>query len=119
MARMEAAERAQAPLVVLEAIGLVEGGYAVDCDEVWLVTCDAQTQRARLRGRGVPDEDAERRIAVQLPGLARMRRAAKRTIDTSGSIEVTRRLVDQALEELMGHRAAQAPGATGGRRARR
>ncbi len=55
--------------VVVEAIRLVEGGLAEMCDEVWLVTCDPDVQRARLVGRGSAEADAEQRIAAQA-GLA-------------------------------------------------
>ena len=44
------------PFVVIEAIKLVEAGLAAACDEVWIVECGPETQRARLSGRGVaPD----------------------------------------------------------------
>ena len=62
---IDAADRAGAPAVAIEAIRLVEGGLADVCDEVWLVTCDGAAQRERLRARGTADADAERRIAAQ------------------------------------------------------
>jgi dephospho-CoA kinase len=106
-ARLAAGEAAGAPIVVLEAIGLVQGGYAADCDEVWLVTCDPEAQRARLRDRGVSSEDAERRIAAQQAGLPEMRAAADRIIDTTGSRGTARRAVEQALGEAL---SVAAPG---------
>ncbi len=57
---MAAAEAAEAPAIVVEAIKLVEGGLAELCDEVWLVTCDPKrAARAAAgarpgRGRGYP-----------------------------------------------------------------
>ncbi|MBA2253923.1 MAG: dephospho-CoA kinase, partial [Chloroflexi bacterium] len=39
VAAVDAARQADAPLIVVEAIKLVEGGYATECDEVWLLTC--------------------------------------------------------------------------------
>ena len=62
--KIAAAERRSAPAVVVEAIKLVEGGLAVLCDEVWLIACGPEAQRARLAGRGASPADAEARIAV-------------------------------------------------------
>ena len=58
------------PFVVIEAIKLVESGIAAACDVVWIVDCGPEMQRARLSGRGVTPEDAERRMAAQGAGLA-------------------------------------------------
>jgi dephospho-CoA kinase len=87
---LEAIERADAdgaPAVVIEAIKLVEGGLGALCDEIWLVTCEAAEQRARLRGRGVEEADAEARIAAQADLESRLRGVASRIIDTSGPID--------------------------------
>jgi len=108
--RIAAAEAARAPLAVLEAIGLVQGGYVADCDEVWLVTCEPAAQRARLRGRGVGPDDAERRIAAQQDGLAEMRAAATRVIDTSGTIDEARARVEAALRFAVANHEGRAEG---------
>ena len=63
LAAIDAAAVAHAPAVVIEAIKLVDGGLAELCDVVWLVTC--AEQRARLVGRGMDPDDADRRIAAQ------------------------------------------------------
>lgn len=86
--------------VVVEAIKLVEGGLAALCDEVWLVTCSAEAQLARVRARatarGEEVADAEARVAAQ-GGLAdRLRPHATRVIDTSGALADTRGLVETA-----------------------
>jgi len=96
LAAVEAAERAGAPAVAIEAIKLVEGGLAELCDEVWLVFCDPNAQRERLVGRGVPSDDADRRVAAQAGLLERVRPVATRTIDTSGTIALTRAAVEAA-----------------------
>lgn len=64
LAAIDAAVAAHAPAIAIEAIKLVEGGLAELCDQVWWVSCDEQ--RARLIGRGMDPEDADRRIAAQL-----------------------------------------------------
>ena len=98
---LERAEREGAPAVAVEAIKLVEGGLAALCDEVWLVTCDAAAQRARLRDRGSAPEDAEQRIAAQAGLADRLRPAASRVLDTSGSMAETRAAVVDALAEAI------------------
>ena len=65
LAAMEGADRDGAPAVVIEAIKLLESGLAALCDEVWLVDCPPSVQRARLLGRGMSAEDADRRMAAQ------------------------------------------------------
>ena len=82
----------------LEAIKLVEGGLAALCDEVWLVTCDPAVQRERVVGRGTEPADAERRIAAQGDLTERLRPAATRAIDTSGTLADTRAIVADAYE---------------------
>lgn len=95
------ADAAGADAVVIEAIKLVEGGLAELCDEVWLVTCAPDEQRARLIARGSSPEDADQRIAAQGDIAERLAPAATRVIDTSGAFEATRAHVDVALNEVL------------------
>jgi dephospho-CoA kinase len=101
LAAIEAAEQAGAPAVAIEAIKLVEGGLAELCDEVWLVFCDPNAQRERLLGRGVPSDDARRRVEAQGRLLGRVRPVATRVIDTSGSLGATRLAVDEAWRSVV------------------
>ncbi len=87
-----------ADLVVIEAIKLVEGGLAALCDEVWLVTCDPAVQLERVVSRGSEPADADRRIAAQGDLTDRLRPAATRVIDTSGTLADTRAIVADAYE---------------------
>ena len=93
-----AADREQAPAVVIEAIKLVEGGLAEICDEVWLVTCEPSIQRERVIDRGASPDDADRRIAAQSGLLERVRPHASRVIDTSGPLADTRSRVAAAWD---------------------
>lgn len=106
LADLARADAEGASAVVIEAIKLVEGGLAAECDEVWLVTCEAAVQRARLIGRGSSEVDASQRIAAQGDVAGRIGMAATRTIDTSGDAAQTRRLVEAALDEVLGLRGA-------------
>ncbi len=70
LSEVEAGQRAGVAFVVLEAIKLVEAGLGALCDEVWIVECGPEAQRARLAGRGVRRDDADRRIHAQGQHLA-------------------------------------------------
>jgi dephospho-CoA kinase len=87
---IEAAEVGGARAVVVEAIKLVEGGLATLCDEVWLITCDATVQRARVVARGLDAADAAARIEAQGDVSTRLVPFATRVIDTTGSPTETR-----------------------------
>lgn len=103
-AAVAAAEAAHARAVVIEAIKLVEGGFADACDEVWLVTCDPTAQAARLAGRGVPAADAARRVAAQGDIRGRLASAATRVLVTDGSPETVRAMAHAAYEEAVAPR---------------
>jgi dephospho-CoA kinase len=102
LAMLADADRAGPPAVVIEAIKLVEGGLAMLCDEVWLVTCDPAEQRDRIlrreraAGRASDPADAEARIATQGDLVTRLAPHATRVIDTSHSIAESRLRVEAA-----------------------
>ena len=105
-----AASAAGTAFVVIEAIKLVESGIGAACDAVWIVDCGPAMQRARLAGRGVQPEDAERRIAAQGPDLADRLLALlasqapsvpARRLVTDGSEAAVRAEVDAALLEVL------------------
>jgi dephospho-CoA kinase len=97
------AEEAGAPAVVIEAIKLVEAGYALECDEVWLVTCPPDTQRRRLVGRGSTPAEADQRIAAQGDVSARLGPQATRLIESSGSEEEVRGRIETAWNAALEH----------------
>lgn len=94
---LEALEEADG-LVVLEAIRLVDGGYAALMDEVWLVTCAPAIQQARLASREIEGAAAVRRIEAQSELVERAAAVATRVIDTSGTRQETHAAVLAALE---------------------
>ena len=109
-AALETAESAQAPFVVIEAIKLVEGGLSEWCDEVWIVECSSATQLARLRSRGVPPDDAERRVRAQGDDLVhrlvdalgvQARTLVVRRLSTDGSPDETRERAENALADAL------------------
>ena len=105
LATIAGAEAAGATAVVVEAIKLVEGGLATLCDEVWLVTCEPAVQRERLAARGAAPSDAATRVAAQGDLARRLAPAARRTIDTSGSLADSRALVGAALDDALSRTA--------------
>jgi dephospho-CoA kinase len=98
LAAIAQAEADGAAAVVVEAIRLVEGGLAATCDEVWLVTCEPAAQRERLARRGLDRAEADGRIDAQAHLVDRARTAATIVIDTSGTFEATRSIVDAAFD---------------------
>jgi dephospho-CoA kinase len=101
---IEAADASAAPAIVIEAIKLVEGGLAELCDEVWLVTCDPRVQRERLLARGADPDDADRRIDAQRGLAERLRPAASRVLDTTGTAVDARSRVAALWDEAVGLR---------------
>ena len=81
------AEAAGEPCVVLDIPLLFETGWQAHVDESWLIDVPEALQLMRLQKRnGYSREEAERRIAAQMP-LAEKRRLADIIIDNSGTEE--------------------------------
>ena len=81
---------------VLDAIKLVESGYAQFCDGLWLVTCPLVIQLRRLiETRGLSEAEARLRLDAQ-PPLDAKREVATEIIDNSGSLDDLRRQVTAA-----------------------
>jgi dephospho-CoA kinase len=92
---------AEEPVVVLDAIKLIESGWADRCDAVWAVTCRREQQIERLmKTRHYSLDEAETRINAQAPQEEKVRRAGT-VIDNSGTLGETRRQVREAWDELM------------------
>jgi len=107
LAALADARRDGAEAVVIEAIKLIEGGLAAMCDESWLVMCVPDVQRRRLVGRGTAPEDATARIAAQ-GSFDVVRSAVDRVVDSSGSAESTRAVVEAAFEGALAAAAERA-----------
>ena len=84
---------------VVEAALIVEAGYNRNLDKLIVCWCRPEQQLERLMLRGLSAEEAQQRIAAQMP-LDEKRRLADEAIDCSGSIEETQRQVNQAAEKL-------------------
>lgn len=85
---------------VLDAIKLVESGYAPLCHGVWLVTCPPEVQLQRLMStRGLSEAEARLRLDAQ-PPLESKRAVATEIIDNSGSFDELRQQVTAAWERF-------------------
>lgn len=86
-----------APLVVVDAIKLIESGLARELDAVWVVTCPRAEQLRRLMAeRGLTAEQAALRIDAQAPQAEKVRQATV-VIDNGGTPAETARQVGAAL----------------------
>ncbi len=86
-------------VAVVEAALLVEAGAHNRLDRLVVVWCRPEQQIERLRERGMSAEEAQRRIASQMP-LEEKRRLAEFQIDCSGTIEHTRQQVERLAAHL-------------------
>lgn len=85
-----------APVVVVEAIKLLESGMAKTYDAIWVTTCSEETQVARLMTtRHFDRAEALRRIHAQPPQSTKIARADM-VINTEGTMEETEAQVVRA-----------------------
>jgi dephospho-CoA kinase len=97
----EAPAGARRPVAVIDAIKLIESGWAAECDQVWVVTCPEAQQVARLMAtRGMSEAEARQRIAAQPPQEARLERAAV-VIDNGGAQAATHAQVEAAWRRAL------------------
>ncbi len=88
--------RQTTPVVVVDAVKLIEAGIADGCDAVWVVTCPLEEERRRLMTRpGMSAAEADRRLAAQAPEAAKVARAAV-VIENGGTMDATRAQIDRA-----------------------
>jgi dephospho-CoA kinase len=88
------------PVVVLEAIKLLESGLHRQCDEVWVVTAPREQQVQRLmETRSLTRAQAELRIDAQPAQESRFSRA-RVIIDNSGLPDQTRETVEREWRRI-------------------
>jgi dephospho-CoA kinase len=103
--------RALAPdaIAALDAIKLIESGYAPFCQGLWVITCPPELQLQRLiERRGLSAEDAHARLAAQPPVDAKLPLATA-VIHNDGSLENLRQQVTDAWRAFKASLAEQAP----------
>jgi len=88
------------PVVVIEAIKLLESGLAGLCNAVWLVVAPREVQVERLvRTRGLSPEEAAVRIDAQPPAEAKLAQADV-VIRNDGSLDYLRSQVEDAWRRM-------------------
>lgn len=88
--------RASQPVVVIEAIKLLEGELGAAVDEIWVVDAAPETQLRRLIGaRKMSEADARQRITAQGAQSDKLAKAAV-VIKNDGNVEDTWRQVQTA-----------------------
>jgi len=93
-------------VAVVEAALLIESGYHKTLDRIVLVTCSREQQLERLTnpafGRAMSREQAEQRIAAQMPVQEKRKQAAGKLdeIDCSCSLDSTRKQVRTLVEQF-------------------
>ena len=81
---------------VLDAIKLIESGYASLCHGIWIVRCSPETQLRRLvEQRGMSEDEARARLAAQPPIEPKLAQATE-IIENEGSLEDLQRQVTAA-----------------------
>ncbi len=83
----------------VEAALLVEAGYQKNLDGLVVAWCRPEQQMERLLKRGLSEEEARRRIASQMPTQEKLKFATEK-MDCSGSMEETRRQVEELAKKL-------------------
>ncbi len=94
-----ALEQQGASLAVVEAALIYEAGYHKELDRMVVCWCKPEQQLSRLERRGFTREQAQARIAAQMP-IDEKRRLADDVIDCSISIDETLRQTAALLEKL-------------------
>lgn len=83
-------------IAVVDAVKLLQGELGALCSERWWVAADPAEQRRRLiEERGLSPAEADARLTAQ-PRLEDWRSRIDRVIDNSGSLDKTRRQVEEA-----------------------
>lgn len=92
--------RSKQPVVVIEAIKLLEGSLASDVDAVWVVDASPKTQYIRLiTKRKMSEQDAKQRILSQNAQAEKLKKANV-IIKNDGNVEETWKLVQAAWKAI-------------------
>jgi len=89
------------PIVVVEAIKLLETDLANACDEIWTVSAPVEARVQRLiETRGLSEKDARLRVASQSPEEDKICRS-QRVISTAGSFQDVYNQVAEHLADIL------------------
>ena len=83
----------------MEAALIYEANVQKDVNRVVVCWCRPEQQLERLLARGLTEEQAQRRIAAQMP-VDEKKKLADLVIDCSGTLDETREQVEEVIEKL-------------------
>jgi dephospho-CoA kinase len=107
---MEREREDPAGVAVIDAALMIESGSYKRFDKLIVVHCNPEEQLERLMRRdGLSRDDAERRVAAQMPQAEKMRHADF-LIDTSGAREETRARAEEIYQSLRALASSRAVG---------
>jgi dephospho-CoA kinase len=89
-------------ITIVHAALLVESGHHRIYDRLIVVTCDPKLQLARIINRGLTPEEAQQRLAAQMP-IEEKLRLADFTIETSGPLRETKKQIEAIYRDLLLH----------------
>ncbi len=101
--------RAQQPIIVIEAIKLLEGDLKESVDTVWVVNAKPQSQYSRLVGKRKMSEDAAKKRILSQPAQAEKLKAANVVIENDGNVEETWKQVQAAWNNIRQQMSNSAP----------
>jgi dephospho-CoA kinase len=91
----------RAPVIVIDGVRIFESGLADRLDELWVVICSSDVQRARLaRDRSMAPNDIEARLSSQ-PALEAKLARADVIIDNSGDPDETRKAAESGYSAAL------------------
>jgi dephospho-CoA kinase len=93
-------DRSSAPLIVVEAVKLVQSGLASDVDALWFVSADPETRLRRLMSRSGMDEASARARIAAAPDTVPEGADIDATIDNSGDLASTTATIEDAWEAM-------------------
>ncbi|PJF29106.1 MAG: dephospho-CoA kinase [Phototrophicales bacterium] len=101
--------RAKQPIIVIEAIKLLEGDLAKACNAIWVVDASPKSQYLRLtQKRKMTEEEAKQRILGQNPQKDKVK-AAHVVIQNDGNLEETWKQVQIAWNAIPLNATAPTP----------
>lgn len=105
-------KRAKQPVIVIEAIKLLEGDLRKTCDSIWVTNAPEVIQVERLmRKRGFNMDQAQERIHAQSPQSAKVS-MANMVITNTGSYDDLWKQVSEAWKEIVPGAASEVPADT-------
>jgi len=99
--QFEELEREGRSVAFVEAALLIEAAFLKNLDELVVVWCRPEQQMERLIARGMTEKEARARIGVQMAVGEKLKLATYK-IDCSGSMEETRRQVEELAKTVRG-----------------